>query len=246
MLMLARIGEVPFIAPMSQPPKSPRHGPPHNPGVRELIAGKRRYSSPPKREDAMLGFRGWHERGYLPHRDEPGLTQFVTFRLADSFPESLRSEWEHLWRIEDDRERRLELEAYLDRGRGACYLRRPDVAQVVETALRLFHAKRYELRAWCVMPNHVHVLFKADATPMAEIIESWKKYTAQKLNRLLNQRGRFWEADYWDTYMRNAEHERKSVHYVETNPCKALLILDPRNWPWSSARLRDHFGVLLS
>jgi len=41
-------------------------------------------------------FADGNERGYLPHRDEPGLTQFVTFRLADSFPESLRSEWEHL------------------------------------------------------------------------------------------------------------------------------------------------------
>src|SRR2546425_795648 len=67
--------------------KSPRQskGLPHNPGVRDLVQGKRRFSSPPKREDAILGFRGWHERGYLPHRDEPGLTQFLTFRLADSF-----------------------------------------------------------------------------------------------------------------------------------------------------------------
>jgi len=45
--------------------------------VRELVAGKRRWSSPPNREDALKGFKDWHERGYLPHRDEPGLTQFV-------------------------------------------------------------------------------------------------------------------------------------------------------------------------
>jgi len=71
-------------------------GPPRNPGVRELVQGKRRWSSFLKSDDAKAGYRGWHERGYLPHRDEPGLRQFVTFRLADSFPESLRSEWEHL------------------------------------------------------------------------------------------------------------------------------------------------------
>ena len=212
--------------------------------MRELIANKRRYSSAPKREDAIRGFRGWHERGYLPHRDEPGLTQFVTFRLTDTFPESLRSEWEHLWRIEDDRKRRIELEAYLDRGRGECHLRRPDAAQIVETALRCFHSNRYELRTWCVMPNHVHVLFKVDAMPMAEIIESWKKYTAQKVNRLLKRRGSFWEEDYWDTYMRDAEHERRTVRYIESNPAKAKLVLDPRDWPWSSARFRDEFGGL--
>src|SRR5437773_10912698 len=130
---------------VSQSPKPRRPGPPHNPGVRDLVEGKRRWSSPPRPPDAKRGFRGWHERGYLPHRDEPGLTQSVTFRLADSLPESLRSEWEHLWKIEDDQQRRTELEMYLDRGRGECYLRRPDIAQIVEDAVRFFHGERY---AW--------------------------------------------------------------------------------------------------
>jgi REP element-mobilizing transposase RayT len=212
--------------------------------LRDLVAGKRQFSSPPKQEDAKRGFRGWHERGYLPHRDEPGLTQFVTFRLADSFPESLRSEWEHLWRIEDDRARRTELEAYLDRCRGKYYLRQPDVAQVVETALRFFHGERYKLRAWCVMPNHVHVLFKVGSVPMADILENWKKHTAQKVNRLLGRRGNFWEADYWDAYMRDAEHERRTGRYIESNPARAKLVADPKEWLWSSARHRDQLGVL--
>jgi REP element-mobilizing transposase RayT len=212
--------------------------------VRDLVEGKRRWSSPPKRQDAMPGFHGWHERGYLPHRDEPGLTQFVTFRLADSFPESLRSEWEHFSKIEDDRERRAELEAYLDKGRGDCHLRRREIAEAVESALRLFHGTRYELRAWVIMSNHVHVLFKVDAVPMSEIVETWKKHTANKANRLLKRRGAFWAAGYFDIYMRNAEHERKTVRYIENNPAKAGLVLDPKTWPWSSSRFRDEFGVL--
>ena len=126
---------------VSQPPKPRRPGPPHNPGVRDLVEGKRRWSSPPKIENLKRGFRGWHERGYLPHRDEPGLTQFVTFRLADSFPESLRAEWEHLWKIEDDQQRRAELEAYLDRGRGESHLRKPEIAGLVEDAVRFFHGE---------------------------------------------------------------------------------------------------------
>src|SRR5207249_2119650 len=138
-------------------------------------------------------FRGWHERGYLPHRDEPGLTQFVTFRLTDSFPQSLRAVWAHLWRIEDDRERRKELEDYLDRGRGCCHLRQAKVADVVEGSLRHFDRQRYELRAWVVMPNHVHVLFKVTAMPMSKVVGNWKKFTAHEANRLLRLRGRFWE-----------------------------------------------------
>src|ERR1700677_1076428 len=138
-------------------PKS-RSGPPHNSGLRELISGKRRRSSPQTREDGEAGFRGWHERGYLPHFDKPGLTQFVTFRLADAFPSELRGEWRAMMQVEDDSERRKQLEAYLDKGRGQCHLRNDDVAALVDGALRYFHGQRYELCAWIVMPNHVHVL----------------------------------------------------------------------------------------
>src|SRR5437762_10116871 len=120
------------MALMSKQPKPRSPGPPKNPGVRELVAGKRRWTRPLKRADAIAGFQGWHERGYLPHRDEPGLTQFVTFHLADSFPAALRSDWEHLLKIEDERECRLELEGYLDKGRGECHLRRPEIATLVE------------------------------------------------------------------------------------------------------------------
>jgi REP element-mobilizing transposase RayT len=212
--------------------------------VRELVSGKRRWSSAPNRENAMQGFRGWHERGYLPHRDEPGLTQFVTFRLADSFPEALRSEWAHLWKIEDDRERRTQLEAYLDKGRGSAYLRRPNLARLVEDAVRFFHGQRYDLRAWVVMPNHVHAVFKVDSTPMSEIVGGWKKYTAKEANKVLGRRGAFWEADYWDTYMRSTAHELRTIRYTENNPAKAGLVLDPKQWSWSSARFRDAYGRL--
>ncbi len=229
---------------MDQSLPSRRPGPPHNPGVLNLIKGKQRWSSRPKPEDARQGFRGWHERGYLPHRDEPGLTQFVTFHLADSFPEALRSEWEHLWKIEDDRERRAELEAYLDKGRGKCHLRRPEIAGLVENSLLWFHGERYDLRAWCIMANHVHVLFQVGEVPMSEIIESWKKHTSNKANRLLKRNGSFWAPGYFDTYMRDAGHEQTTIRYIENNPTKAKLVLDPKDWPWSSARFRDEFGML--
>ncbi len=226
----------------SPTPRSP--GPPRNPGVRALVEGKRRWSASPTSEQARQGFHGWHERGYLPHRDAPGLTQFVTFRLADSFPESLRSEWEELWRIEDYRERRLELEAYLDRGRGECPLRQPPVAVIVENNLRQFAGDRYELRAWVLMPHHVHVLFKVGTAPMSETVGAWKKHTGRLAHKCLGRQGAFWAPDYFDTYMRDSEQERKTVRYIENNPTQAKLVLDPREWPWSSARFRDEFGNL--
>ena len=85
--------------------------PPHNPGVRELVEGKRASDARANPSDQRAGFRSWHERGYIPHRDSPGLTQFITWHLADAFPAALRDEWAALLEIEEDRERRKELEA---------------------------------------------------------------------------------------------------------------------------------------
>jgi putative transposase len=219
-----------------------RSRPPYNPGLRDLVAGKRRWSPPIDREYAKRGFRSWHERGYLPHRDEPGLIQLVTFHLVDSFPSALRAEWAALLEVEDNQERRQKLEAYLDRGRGECHLLRPEIGQVVEEAIRHHHGLHYELRAWVVMPNHVHVLFKVGKKPMGQTVADWKEYTSRKANQLLNRRGHFWAKDFWDTYMRDSEHEMRACRYIELNPVRAFLGKDARAWSWTSARFRDEYG----
>jgi REP element-mobilizing transposase RayT len=231
--------------------------PPHNPGVRDLVEGKRAWDARATVASQREGFRGWHERGYIPHRDSPGLTQFITWHLADAFPAALRGEWAALLKIEADRERRLELEAYLDKGRGNSWLRRSEVAAVCENVLRHFDGQRYVLKAWCLMPNHVHVLVQVTTVPMSEFVKNWKGYSARLYNRLLPGRSTvppqgleptpaqpFWADGYWDTYMRDTEHERRTIRYLESNPVKAGLTRDPREWPWSSARFRDEFGVL--
>jgi len=172
------------------------------------------------------------------------LIQLVTFHLADSFPRALRAEWAALLVVEDDRERRAMLEAYLDRGRGECCLQQPRLGELVESALRFHHRKQYELRAWVVMPNHVHVLFEVMEKPMAEVVASWKTYTAREANKLLCRRGHFWARDFWDTYVRNPAHEQRARRYIESNPLKAHLVRNPSDWPWSSARFRDQYGRL--
>ena len=218
---------------MPEKPTHRRPGPPHNPGLRELVAGKRQWSSASPQELGRQGFPGWHERGYLPHRDEPGLTQFVTFHLADSFPVELRSEWVAMLEVEDVQERREQLQAYLDKGRGQCVLRQPAVAKVVEDSLKFYHDQRYELRAWVVMPNHVHVLFKVGDVSMSQSVEDWKKFTAHAINKLLGRKGKLWFDDYWDTYMRDSEHEMRTLQYIEANPAKAFLMREAKDWPLS-------------
>jgi len=77
--------------PMNGTPGRKRKSPPKNVGVRDLVKGLQQGAGPKSKENLKLGFRGWHERGYLPHRDEKGLTQFVTFRFGRQFPHGFTS-----------------------------------------------------------------------------------------------------------------------------------------------------------
>lgn len=211
-------------------------------GLRDLVQNLRTTHTRQTRAMGAAGFRGWHERGRLPHCDVPGRVQFVTFRLADSLPAEVLA---RLHRMEDRALSSRRMEAELDLGRGSCWSKRDDVGQIVEGALRHFHGTRYELRAWCIMPNHVHVLFMPMGTSMASIVDSWKTFTGREANLRIGRTGqRFWQADYFDVYARDAGHELRLRGYIEANPAKAKLVLDPKSWPWSSARFRDGNGIL--
>jgi len=236
--------------------------------LRQLVTEKNYWTSCKLTDqDRSRGFLGWHERGYLPHCDFPGLVQFVTFRLLDSMPASRRGEWERLLAIEDLHEKRTKLEAYLDRGIGKCWLRNPRVASLCEEALRFFHNERYELLAWCVMPNHVHVLVQLWETPLGKMVQSWKRHVATEAEAILAERRSptrrvsentsiapaqraalqtvRWEREYWDTFMRDDEQERKAIRYIENNPVKAKLCRAAEEWPFSSARFRDAYRRLV-
>jgi len=142
-------------------------------------------------------------------------------------------------RRDASREQRQKLEEYLDRSHGGCFLRDLRVATLMENALRFHHGQRFELLAWVVMPNHVHALLTVADIPLSKIVQNWKSIVAVAANRLLGRTGDFWQADYWDTYMRDTEQTWKAVRYIENNPVKAKLCRTPEEWPFSSARFRD-------
>ena len=118
-------------------------------------------------------------------------------------------------------------------------LARADVAEVVQNALRFFHTQRYDLAAWCVMPNHAHAV----VTPLVPhtpsgILHSWKSYTSHRINDTLGRLGTLWERESFDHLIRSVDDFEGFVSYVENNPVVAGLCEKPEDWPWSSARFR--------
>ena len=186
---------------------------------------------------------GWHSRGYLPHFDGGELAQFITFRLHDALPQSAILRWRDELKSEQpgfaESMMRRRVEAYLDQGHGTCYLKEPRLAAIVQDALLFHDGTKYRLAAWTVMPNHVHLLCTPCAGhSLAEIMHSLKSYTSNEANKVLSRKGRFWQKEYFDRYIRNVRHYSKVLAYIENNPVKARLCEEPGDWPFGSVGYR--------
>ena len=106
----------------------------------------------------------------------------------------------------------------------------------LRSSLFKFDSVRYRLFAWVVMPNHVHTLMtRFEGYELKDIFHSLKSYAAHEANKMLHRSGQFWLEDYFDRYIRDAEHFQKTVRYIENNPVKARLCKKPSDWPFSSA-----------
>jgi len=196
--------------------------------------------------------RGWHYRGYLPHFEGGMIPQAVTFRLGDALPARVLEAWLSELANRPDEERKAELltrvNAWLDAGHGECLLRQPPIADLVQNALLHFDGSRYALHNWCIMPNHVHVLFTAkQGFAIAGIVHSWKSFTAKAINKMLGRTGSVWMADYFDRFIRDEKHWLRAMTYIDNNPVKAGLCARPEDWPYGAAGARglrepDHNG----
>lgn len=172
----------------------------------------------------------------LPHWQQGEVWLFVTWRQGDSLPESVvkklddrRKLWEAShpkpWGDEELKEHNrlftLAFEELLDDAHGSCVLRDPALCKRVADALLHFHGARYALDCFVVMPNHVHVLFRPlGENKLADIVGSWKRFTARRINEALGKEGALWQREYWDRLVRGERHFKWAREYIRRNPDK--------------------------
>ena len=211
--------------------------------VRSLAASEEWSADTPVRMSAKheekSGSRGWYRHGGLPHFDGE-VTQFITFRLADSLPKNvlnrLRTELERDKLADDSEEFRKRVEEYLDSGAGKCILRKPEVARIVQETILKEHGISCDIKAWVIMPNHVHLLLRLyKGHDLSGLMKRIKGVSARKVNQLRGTDGSVWQADYFDRYIRDNEHFYNVRTYVENNPVVAKLSQTPGDFRFSSA-----------
>lgn len=183
---------------------------------------------------ALSVSRGRH----LPCWEAQGAIYHVTFHLADSVPQ----EQLEIWKAERARLSELartakrpltadevaqlkalydeHVEAYLSAGYGACLLRDGSAATALSETLVHSNGSAYALHAWCIMPNHVHVIvggFTEDR-PMRTEVAAWKRISAHRINKALGREGDVWHQDMFTRIIRDREEYARQMSYVWNNP----------------------------
>ena len=227
-------------------------------------------------------------RHNLPRMQLPGATFFVTFNLVGTLPRRVLLQWRsekkkleteklHILKSQNgDRLAAVEkmifqqkrdwfrtFEKILHRARyGPVWLEDERIAKEVADSIHYLDKKIYRLDAYCIMANHVHVVFAPlpiqpstvprpfdlpanHNTPQAKslcyntlptIMQSLKGYTAKKANQLLGRKGIFWHREDYDHCVQNPNEWQRIMTYVLDNPIKAGLVDEWQKWQWSYYR----------
>lgn len=115
-------------------------------------------------------------------------------------------------------------------------LAQPEIANLIKEVLLYHNGQRYDLYAYCIMPNHVHVIIQlspqldGNPFPLPKITQSWKRHSSMKIKMLLNISDSVWQAESYDHVIRNEKELSYYLEYILDNPVKAGLVNMPQDW----------------
>lgn len=184
---------------------------------------------------------------YFPHWELKDAIYHVSFRLDDSLPqyklqELLRERQRIKENILNDKSNlsaydimkidhfySAQVEYFIDSGYGSSIFRDSGNAEIMRDVLMTKRNDEYDLYAWCIMPNHIHVLFSLlSEHHLSKVVAEWKSCAAHMLNKRMNRKGRLWNVDYFNRIIRTYDDYCSTKEYIWKNPEKAGLY----DWPW--------------
>jgi putative transposase len=205
----------------------------------------------------------------LPHIQPLGAAFFITFCLKGALPEEVIIRMQETYRLELAELNKLRPENYslkrynaskryfarfdqaLDLEKtGSFFLRLPEIARLVAERIRYLADKGYfETLAYCIMPNHVHLVINTaiqldvlDAETeittenyrqVYQIMHLLKGGSAYEINKKLNRKGNLWQKESYDHFVRNTKELKNIIHYTLHNPVKAGFVENWQDWEFS-------------
>jgi len=196
----------------------------------------------------------------LPHHHLEGYPLFVTFRLFGSLPTEVLAQLKTQRELElkalkdENLTERREVERkhferyddWLDRcGFGPRWLQFDGIAEIVAKEIHSLSGYRFRLMAYCIMPNHVHLLIESLVRelpnhrgesakyPVTDTLRLLKGRTARACNLELKRTGSFWQHESYDHIVRDDEELEPTILYILNNPVKARLVDEWKNWSFT-------------
>jgi putative transposase len=121
----------------------------------------------------------------------------------------------------------------------------PKVADfVVGEMSELLDAIEVDLTAYCVMPDHIHLLLEAETTSvdMRVVIERAKQRVGFRYAQLFGVP--LWQRSYFDHTLRSDEAVESVIAYIVNNPIRAGFVTRPEDWPFWGAAHRSRSDLL--
>jgi len=200
----------------------------------------------------------------LPHWIPPGAIFFITFRLANSLPQPILQ----ALKVERERERQAILAQWDGAQQRAAPWTKPSLGSTTPGSIAAWrpapggwpmsrlpaswptlhasHGRQFDLVAYCIMPNHVHLLIDTERYvrkpthrgvtapyPLTDLLKQIKGRTARYCNQLLKRSGSFWQHESYDHVVRDSQEYERIVRYTLNNPVKAGLVEEWQHWPFT-------------
>lgn len=108
-----------------------------------------------------------------------------------------------------------------------------DVCLITLEQARTKH--KFELHAYVVMPDHVHILIGVFGSSVPGVMRDWKRATTLSILKERKSRGPMWQTRYFDFIPRRVRDFWQKMEYIHSNPVVQRLARTPDEWRWSSA-----------
>jgi putative transposase len=183
--------------------------------------------------------RHFHRRR-LPHLYYNEGIYFVTYRLYGSIPPGELEKIQRIIKEAKTEKKNVRIfkkyDLLMDNQYNKIdYLRNPKIAKICEHSLHFSNGKDYKLICYCIMPNHIHVLFELmnKNKSIGDIMGAIKRNSAKEANKALNRTGPFWQAESFDRLIRDDKELYFIIKYVLLNPVNAGLAMDWNEWKYT-------------
>lgn len=107
----------------------------------------------------------------------------------------------------------------------------------------------FKLYAYCLMPNHIHLIIDVRKTnDLAKIMQGLTQTYTIWFNHKHKTVGRLWQGRFKSMLIQKDRYLIDCLGYIETNPMRANLVSSPADYPWGSWQERilakNGFGLL--